>query len=307
MPATPKGTAYTVTTAPIPGHTQALYGVADAVKNSADIPTVVFCHGAGGSYSQFSASSAWDDLRFWLIDNGWAWVEGSGGPSYEQGAQHWASPYARAAYTAYIDWLDSKINAGVMVPLGRSMGGLMASWLYLRSPIASRCGGMIANAGVQTIAYGTVSDPDPDRRPTAQHFGYAMRIAYGVDNYNDLIAASLDHDPMNWDPTLWDGKKVLQIAGTADTTVPPHTRGYEPLRALYSGRTAVDLVDLKVGGDHSGGDAGTINRTEAMTSFLASIGGGAPAVPPEPFVYVEHSRMLYQGGALYPLSSTTRP
>ena len=291
MPSTAAGTAYTITTTTSTGYGTCLLMVADAHAADANIPTIVYMHGAGGAYNQFASTAAWKPFLDHLIDQGFAVIEGGGGITDSAGAQNWANANARLEYVAYVLWAAGIIDIGPIVPFGRSMGGPLSVWMYLLSSIASQCVGLIVSSGVQTFSYGTLSsvilNPDlppdhpdqanyparQDNRPSAHYFGSAFQNAYGVSSTADAITASHDHDPMNFDPTLWDGKKVLQLVGTDDHVVPPQTRGAYPLRSLYAGRPGIDLLDTKVDGTHDT-ITGSYDRVAPMTSFLADLGLG---------------------------------
>lgn len=294
MPTTATGTAYTITTSTSTGYGTCLVAVADAHASDADVPTILYAHGASGSYNQFMTLAAWTELRDWLIDNGCAIVEGGGGLTDSAGAQNWGNANARLAYVAYLAWAAGIIDVGPVVPLGRSMGGVVAPWLYLSSSIASQCVGLIVNSGVQTLSYGTVSDANTDLRPSGQYFGSAIQAAYGAGSYGAFVTASHDHDPMNFDPALWDDAVVLQLVGDADTTVSPSTRGAYPLRALYAGRPTVDLLDVRSGGDHSGTN-GSYLQVAAQTAFLSDLGFGTAIEIPDPVAYEIESLWLVTG------------
>jgi pimeloyl-ACP methyl ester carboxylesterase len=290
MATTPNGTVYTTITTTVTGYGTCSLTRSNAAATAVDVPTILYAHGSGGAHNQFMTLSAWEGLRNWLIDNGCAIVEGSGGVDDTAGETNWGNATARLAYVAYLNWAATLIDIGPVVPLGRSMGGLIAPWLYLRSSIASQCVGLIVNSGVQTISYGGSAS-------SVVRFGTPFKAAYGVTTDEELIAASADHDPMNFTPSLWDGKKVLQLVGDADTTVPPSTRGAYPLRALYAGRPAVDLVDVRAGGDHSSTN-GSYLQVTAMTEFLSSLSFGTALVVPTPMYNDVPSRWRYFDGSL---------
>ncbi|AEV51868.1 alpha/beta fold hydrolase [Prescottella equi] len=303
MPATSSGTAYTVYTTTSTGYGTAAYAVADSRKNDADIPTILYSHGAGGAYNQFATLAAWAGLRDWIIDHGGAWVEGSGGLTDTAGQNNWGNADARAAYVAYLEWAATKIDIGPVVPLGRSMGGVVAPWLYLRSPIAAQCVGLIVNSGVQTLTYGTRDSVNGSLKPTGQYFGQTILDAYGAANYDEFVTKAADFDPMNFMPSLWDGKKVLQLVGTADTTVPRAIRGADPLRAIYSGLLSDDRLDVRDGGDHSQAN-GSYLQSAAMTAFLTDIAFTNVGPPIDAQSYQVLGHWLYQGGQTYAMTPT---
>lgn len=298
MPTTLNGTAYTVVTSTSTGYGTSVLIRPDSAVSATNVPTILYAHGAGGAYNQFATLPAWQGLRDWLLDNGCAIVEGGGGVTDVIGGQNWGNTGAREAYVAYLNWADSLIDVGSVVPFGRSMGGLIAPWLYLQSSIASRCVGLIMNSGVCSMNYSVPPATANIDKSTIGFFDgtdHKLAAAYGVEP-SELVAASASHDPMNFAPSLWDGKKVLQLVGTADPTVPPHSRGAYPLRALYAGRPAVDLLDVRIGGTHLQ-DNGSYLQVAPMTAFLADLGFGAAVEIPDP-VYYECEDWLYVGGHL---------
>lgn len=271
MPITAGGTAYTTRASTATGYGTTAMTVADAHFGSAAIPTLMYCHGAGGPYNQFATLSAWQGLRDWLIDNGCAIVEGAGGLDNTAGGQNWGNDTARLAYLAYDAYWATVISVGARAVVGRSMGKLIAAWLFARSALAASYLGLISNSGVSTINTGGAAS-------SANYFSLGLWPAYGASDAASAVAASLDHDPMNWSPSLWDGKKILTLWGDADTTVPVATRGAGPLRTLFAGRPALDRTDIRIGGTHLA-DNGSYLQVAAMTAFLAEIGFVVPPAP----------------------------
>lgn len=254
MPTTPNGTAYTVRRTTLPTHGAVSVGVADVVYPRQNIPTVLYTHGAGGSATQFETLEAWSGVRNWMIDNGWAWVEGAGG-----GLQPWGNPASEAAYIAALGYADSVLDVGPVVVLGRSMGGAVAARLFTTSSIASRCVGLIVNSGVQDLIWAY----DSGRWTNAFH------TAWGVANRAELVAAVQGYNPIDGPASNWAGTSVQQLVGTADDVVPPGPNAYA-IRTMYAGQPTVDLLDVREGGDH-GTTNGSYLQVGAMTSFLASL------------------------------------
>lgn len=267
MATTPNGTVYSGTSFTNSVGEQCIYVVSDAVKTTADVPLVIYCHGAGGAYNQFLTLGAWAGIRNWLIDNGWAWVEGAGG-----GAQPWGNPASIASYRAAYDHVASVMDIGDVVPFGRSMGGLPAISLYLLDPVISgKSVGLVENSGVQNLAAAYASGS----------WTSAMRTAYGASSDATFTANSEGSDPMTFAASLWNGKTVLQLVGDADTTVPPADHGYA-MRTRYAGRPTNDLLDVRAGGDHSSTN-GSYLQTNAMVEFFSLVHSTEP--PPDPVSY----------------------
>lgn len=284
MPTTASGTPYTVYTATVGGET-CYWAVADARTTAVDIPTILYAHGAGGAANQFANLGAWKGLRDWLIDNGWAWIEGLGG-----GAQSWGNLAARAAYPAYLAHVRTVLDIGIVVLLGRSMGGLVTSYLYAHDT-AGTYAGWINNSGVSTWFDGDDTNAGSSvpaiSRSTRTYFTESvLSAAWGVANRSELSAALLAANavPERWNANVWSGKKILNCYGDADTTVPWYPRGAATLRDIWAGKPAIDLVSVREGGDHTGGN-GSYLDTVAMTSFLSELSGGPPAPPADPEFY----------------------
>lgn len=294
MPATANGTAYTVRSATLPTHGLVYWAVADSRASSSDIPAVLYAHGSGGAANQFATLGAWAALRDWLIDNGWAWIEGTGG-----GATSWGNATARAAYPAYLAHVETILDVGHVVLLGRSMGGLVTAWLYAQYGGRSRFSGWINNSGVSTIFEGTVDAANAAERPTGQYFGPSMLPAWGVESYAALQSVAASYAPEGWPASAWAGKRILNLYGTSDTTVPWSPRGGGRLRELWAGQPATDLVEVRAGGDHSATN-GSYLQVDAMASFLFSIGGGdTPPEPPTPTFSRVRRAYLVVGGSRF--------
>jgi hypothetical protein len=271
---TTSGTPFSVLSSTIPGHDQATLAVPNSPTGP--VPLLVFCHGSGGGFDQFTTASVWQPMRDWLIDNGWGWVEGTGAPTPAAGENGWGNAAARAAYLAYIAWAKTQVDAGPLVVLGRSMGGIVAHWLAGRSPIAGEVAGLIANAAVSTMFVGDGPGAGTSvSRSSAAYFsnlGDAFGVPYGStpDWYQQLQVAAADYAPENWAPSTWTGKKILHLYGTTDTSVPWYPRGGSRLREIWAGRPAIDRVAYN-GGDH--GASGPYLLVPEMTEFLTEVGG----------------------------------
>lgn len=309
MPTTPNGTDYTVYSATLPTHGDCYWGVADDVVADSNIPTVLYCHGAGGSADNFSTQLSWDAFRYNLVDNGWAWIEGYGG-----GTLSWGNADARAAYPAYLDHVSTGIlDVGDVVVLGRSMGGLVSSWLFTQSDLKDDFAGWINHAGVSTVLVGATDrdttdpgDGDPwIELNTAVYFSglygdVGFTTAWGGTHVSQMEALTEGYRPEDWDASVWAGKHILCCYGDADTSVPWYPRGASTLRTIWAGQPATDLVSVQPGGGHSPGYA--IHVT-AMTDFLTTLTGGV-VEPTDPgnHLTVVGTPYIYFGGGRYPVS-----
>lgn len=282
MPTTSAGVSYATTAYPMGGHGTCYITAPTAASTAPDVPWVLYAHGSGGAGNQFAALGAWTKLREWLINQGWVIVEGTGGGLGT--LKQWGSPASRAAYEAYVGKADEHFDLGVGVLLGRSMGGLVTSWLYAHSAIRGRFSGMISNSGVGTwFEGGTLSVPGPERSSLTYFGGSAeVQAEWGASDTATLRAAieAADGAPEMWGPSVWAGLNILSCYGDADTTVPWWPRGAAKLREVWAGLPATDIVSVTPGGAH-GGAITTYDSPQAMTAmtgFLTSLTGGV--VPP---------------------------
>lgn len=298
---TPAGTAWTSYRATLgtgvtgPGYTG--WGAANAHIGDPNLPVVVYVHGAAGAYNQFEALSAWAGFRNWLIDNGWGWIEGPSG-----GTDAWGSPFSESAVGAQFDHVDSILDIGPVVVMGRSAGGPVGDRFYnARRHTDSRFKGVIVNSGVQDLvwAYDYVN-PSSGSTWTA-----AFNAAWGVSSKAEFLAAVAGLNPIDGPASAWDGAKVLQMYGDADTLVPPALNAI-PMRAMYAGHPAYDPEpDVRVGGDHSATN-GSYLQVAAMTAFLATVTGETPPDPDPPPTHVDtitSISVIGPDGLLYPVSA----
>lgn len=289
MPTTAAGTTYTTRTFTTPAGEQALWGIADAHVNSKNVPLVIYCHGNSGPYNQFSTSVPYAGLRNWLIDNGWAWVESAGG-----GLSSWGNAAARTSYRESFDHVAANLDIGEVVVHGSSMGGLVAYWLYINEPtISAKAVGLI-------IASGTT---DLEARIGAPPGDGSIRNAFGLAaDGSDWAAKMSGYDPMKYPLEVWRGKKVLQLYGTDDTTVPGAIHGQAWLDK-YSSVCAVADRDVRVGGDHSNTN-GSWLQTSAFTAFLNKVAPVREDPPPAADVMrVDRAYLVGANLKLYPLTS----
>lgn len=275
MPTTANGTSYTVRSATV-GGTTCYWGCADAAYGAPDIPTVLYAHGAGGAANQFASLSAWSGLRDWMIDNGIAWIEGSGGSS-----QNWGRPGTMEAYEAYIAHVRTVMSVGDIALLGRSMGGLVTSQMLTKSTMPYA--GWINSSGVSTMFTGSENPDAPAiEKSTGRYFTSSVIWgAWGESTYDGWASAvrAADAAPEEWPSSVWAGKKILNLYGTADTSVPWYPRGASALRSAWSGLPDIDDVVARQGGDH--GSNGTYFEVQAMSTFLATVFELTPPMPPE--------------------------
>lgn len=268
MATTASGTPYTVNAATAPGGDATLWAVATSLLAASNIPLVVYCHGDGGAYNQFAALGAWQGMRDWLIDNGCAWVEAAGG-----GISTWGNQAARTSYEAAVAYARTQLDIGPIIVLGRSMGGIPAYWLATQSSFAADVVGLIINSGVTDLWLSY---------QTGAYLGWPakFRTAYGAADDAEFYANSTGFDPMQFSTALYANLPVMQLWGTADTTV-PSSRNAEPWISAYGPYAESVTTDIRVGGDHSAAN-GSYLQVDAMAAFIATVASITPPPPLDP-------------------------
>lgn len=285
MPTTVTGTAFTTTTTTLAMGDQAIYALPDSQIAATNVPVVLYAHGDGGAYDQLTSVDAWTGLRTWLLDYGWGWVESAGA-----GISTWGSAAARTSYEQAFTWMAGLVGIGPVVVLGRSMGGLAAYWLATQSAVvAPRTVGLIISSGVTDLAFRYHRYAEPSKQSQ-------MRAAYGAVDDADWDAKTVGYDPMLFPLSTWDGRKILQLVGTADTNVVPEANAYA-IRSRWLGRPAMDELVVRQGGDHETSN-GTFFEVRAMTSFLTRVA----ATPPTTAFTATSLRLADVDGAQFSLT-----
>lgn len=276
---TPAGTDFRTFMDTVPGAGTVRWIVPESLIGETGIPGMcLYTHGAGGGSDEFVSLGAWAGIRNHMIDSGVVTIEGTGG-----GTQPWAADVSKTAYEATWQYGVDLFAPQVTFGLFRSMGGLVGEWLLTKSPVvAPSMAGAMVNSGVQDLMWAYRFD-----RWTA-----AMNAAWGVSSYAEFQVAAQASDPMQFDPSLWDGKKMLQLVGTADPLVPMNENGIA-IRNRYAGHPAVDLLDIRQGGDHSTSN-GSYLQTAAMARFVDEMLGKEPEPIPTGVIreVISASRMI---------------
>lgn len=240
MPTTPGGTAYTTYPFTSSAGESAWRTVADARLTAQDVPVVLFCHGNPGDApnsadQQFAAG--YTTLRNWLIDNGWAYIEGHGAGA------NWGNAAGRAAYEAMYANTASVWSLGKNVVIGRSMGALAGAWLASQSAIVSpKNAGFVSLSGTADLSNRYASAGAVDRAN--------LLAAYGASNETEFRAAVADFDPMLAAPSTWDGGNAIMQWDTGDTTVPYAANG-QAWDAKYGPHLTLRRTSATTGGDHN--------------------------------------------------------
>lgn len=261
MATTPNGTTYNPHVFSTANGGTGQWFMDDTKTDYTGIPTILYTHGSGGTFEQFYTLFAWRGIRNWLMDNGWAVIEASGGGA------NWGNQASRDGYMQAFEHADSVLDIGEVNVLGRSMGGLVAYWLAAQSPIADRVERLIINSGTTDLAF-RVTDGDPNGISTIMNAHEASTLA-------EFYQIAAPYDPMQFPVEDWAGRRVLQMWGTDDTSVESKHHA-EPWVTKYSEQVAELRTDIRDGGDHSAGN-GSYLQTSAMTSFLLSQPPGDPS------------------------------
>lgn len=262
----------------------------DTRHGDLDVPLMVFVHGSGGTVESFG-NTRWDTVRDYLIDQGWAVVEGDAG-----GTTNWGNQTSRDAYLEMVAWVERKIDVGQLAVIGQSMGGINSSWLASMSPLAGRVIALVVQNGVTDLVGRYEAAPE----------GIETRIynaAYGVNDGKDakdvaaFTAAAGPHSPMTFPLSAWAGQHVLHVWSLADTTVPPTTNGMAWV-TKYGPSTALTSTHENAAGGHYVVPA----DSAAIVAFMTEV--TAPDVPEPPargVVYlVQSMSVVGADGKLYP-------
>lgn len=277
MPTTPNGTVYVERSFTSSAGDPCKYGVATAEEASANLPLMFYVHGYGGDLNQFSTSTTWAGTKNWLIDNGWAYVEGNGA------GNNWGNTAGRTAYQSMWNYMDATLDIGEVVIIGRSMGGLIGYWLYTQDPtLSTRASGLVVASGVTDLTL-------IEQTGTFQQ---SIWDAYGATSTATFATASVGHDPIDFTPTLWDGKKIIQVGASGDLTVPPAQHGYA-LQDATASRLALSERYNTTGGDHNSSTGGDPGATTAIIAFMETVTTPAPAAPG--VRAVDHIKAWYNG------------
>lgn len=260
---TPSGTPWVRYMDTIPSGGTIRWGMPTDRVGETGTPMMLYTHGAGGGSDSFSSANSWSGIRNYLLDNGIAWFEGTGG-----GSQPWGNNASKSAYEATWQYGADLLQPETTFGLFRSMGGLVGQWLFTQSEVvAPYMQGAMVNSGVQDLMW-------------AYQWGRwtdAMNSAWGVSSFSQFQSVAASSDPMQFSPSAWAGKQILQLVGTADPLVPAEQNGLA-IRAHYAGVPQVDWLDVRQGGDHSTAN-GSHQQTAAMAGFVSNLLG---IVPPEP-------------------------
>ena len=270
---TPGGTTWTTRSQPLGEHGDVRWLVSDHSATARRVPTVLFLHGAGHEEDHFEQATLWAPLRHRLMDEGWAVVEGRGGRAPAARA-NWGNLAAQRAYSAYLGHVAGVLDVGPVVVIGRSMGGIAASNIYLNDPVVSSLarGLMLHQAACNLGALAAVPAGGVGGSRTGQ-FWPGLWHAWGTNDAQSFLRAAGPYDPMLWDPEVWRGKTVWVGVATGDRTVPPEDHGLA-LRRRWAGQPRIDRVSTRIGGNHT--YEGLFGAVDLTMSFLYAAARTAP-------------------------------
>jgi pimeloyl-ACP methyl ester carboxylesterase len=227
-------------------------------------PVMLFCHGSGSLFDQFSASPAWTPMRDRLIENGWVYVEALG-----LSATHWGHREAVESYALTLHEAAAQHPLGPVTLYGTSMGGTVSSSLATQVSygMTEHVAGLILSAPVQSmLQYGLVDG------------GFWNMIPWYGDPRVDepaFIAATEPQDPLRFPAEDYAGLPVLWLAGTHDTAVPvePHARAqYDRVKAFAHPASEIRVL----GGGTHGGPLGQHIMVDPWWDFLRRTQGLLP-------------------------------
>lgn len=283
MPTTPAGTAYTVYPFTSSAGESCWRAIADSAFSDENIPLVIFCHGNPGTVvtsadQQFG--QGYTTQRHWLIDNGWAYVEGHGAGA------NWGNQDARAAYRSMYDDTLAVLDIGWNVVFGRSMGGLVGAYLASRDPkISRRCRGFVHLSATADLTnrYSTASASDKA----------ALLTAYDAPDESSLMWAVRDHDPLLVTPAAWYGRNAIVQYDTGDVSVPPVVNAI-PWFDRFGSQLTIGRTVSTTGGDHNSTPNNPVHAA-ATIAFLQDV--LIPYEEPSPIVgtKVSDPRILLDG------------
>lgn len=185
------------------------------------VDAVLFFHGAGGDGEDFSHGK-WEDVRSHLIDAGFVVVEADGC------GRNWGGQCGRDAYRRMFQAVDANLTLRAVHILGRSMGGLPATYAATLDPVISSRVDKVALVAAVLDVHDAYATPQPDRQRSMDEALGDVSVAY---------------DPMATDPQRWAGREVRLYFGTADVAV-AHERNALAFADRIDGHADVSTVDL---------------------------------------------------------------
>ena len=240
MPTTPNGTVYTTYPFTSSAGEACWRTVANNRLGSSKIPVMLFCHGNPGATvtsadQQFAAG--YTAQRNWLMDNGWAYIEGHGAGA------GWGNSQSRSAYEAMFLDTSQVWDLARVIVVGRSMGALVGSWLASQSTVvAPSCAGFVSLSGTADLSnrYSSASGSDITN----------MNAAYGVSSDSQWRSAVAGFDPMLAPTGVWSSRNAQMQWDTSDGTVPYSANG-QAWDLKYGPQLSLRRTIVTSGGDHN--------------------------------------------------------
>lgn len=271
---TASGTPYTVFTEVRTGASsdRVRWAIADFARTLPNRHGVLYCHGSGSGADAFTTISQFRGPREFILDNGGFYVECYGNGTTRpvaDGQQNWGRDFSKEAYRAAAQLVAGYISTVDWVVLGRSMGGLVGSWLATLDPyIAPLCVGLIHLSGI----YDMLAEFD-----NGNHFNIPGYYGTPAGDRDALATATATNDPKRIAQLEWAGLNVCDIYGTADTTALPSINAL----ALWADRQPVLGAKSKLvavpGATHS--QSGGTYGSPAQAAFLADVWNIVPPAP----------------------------
>lgn len=286
MPSTSGGHVYEETDITLPNGMPGRITL-PTVRAETDVPTMIYCHGNNGTYTQFN-SNGYAPFLDAVIGHGVAVLQTTAGAAADDtGGNNYANDFGIDAYRSLVDAADATYDVGSIVVFGSSAGGMIASYLAaIDEEIAPRSTGLclhrgVVNAHIWRIGnnLGTQTPPTP-YDPEWQRSQLAVYLeSWGVtgqDTEEEYEASGVpERDPMLYPNEVWEGVgNVLNLCGSIDSTVPPYWHG----QLLHDTRLDPLLGDdavlvVTTGSDHSANPPSTFAEVDALRAWLVATVG----------------------------------
>jgi pimeloyl-ACP methyl ester carboxylesterase len=226
--ATASGTAYTdIEVLP--------FGVADdmrlcipaGVEDGDPVVLVIGAHGWNAT-ENMPQGAGMVPIRDGILDRGWLLAS-----AFAHGDQ-WYNQTALDDYRRVYDWVDATWNVTDVLLIGLSMGGATVVSLYSRDSIPK----VRAAVGIDSALSLGYAHNKAVYQPS-------VRAAYGIAaNGSDYAARTAGYDPLTFNASTFDGKRLFLSASPADTSIPPaqnttpfvdRITGHPAVLELYTG------------------------------------------------------------------------
>lgn len=235
---------------------------------SAGDPLLLYMRGTGGAAHEF-CNPYWDQVRDAVLEAGCLVAQSAACRDEHTGDDNWGNDCGRMAYRALHRETARRFMHGPTLLLGRSMGGVCAAYAATRDPeIAPRVRAVALSAAVLNLRFQYHADVRDHARVIANAFGVAP-------DGSDFDERTADHDPVRFDPAVWNGVRLRCYVAAADTTVPPGPNADTLLEQARPLATECGMVAFE-GARHT--DPPTYEIAEDLLRFFArALEGDGPS------------------------------